>query len=84
MATAGVVTFAFFFELVGAIFLILIGVVIYRRYLEFRQKATLFLTNAVVLAGAGILISSIGRAVALSEGIVPAYHGFQYTPYKTS
>lgn len=83
MADQAVVTFAFIFELVGALFLLcFIFVMMFRRYLERRRNATLFLSLAIFVIGISILISSIGRLVALLEGIDPlVYHGFQYTPF---
>jgi len=83
LADQAVVTFAFIFELVGAVFLIgIIFTLIFRRYLERRRPATFYLSLAILAVGIGILISSLGRLVALLEGINPLiYHGFQYTPF---
>ncbi|HUY00162.1 MAG TPA: hypothetical protein VMV49_11445 [Candidatus Deferrimicrobium sp.] len=81
MATQEIVTFAFIFELVGALFLMLIFYLVFKRYLERRRRATLYLAVAILTVGLGILISSLGRLVALMAGITPAYHGYQYTPF---
>ncbi|MHA1359920.1 MAG: hypothetical protein ACTSQI_17355 [Candidatus Helarchaeota archaeon] len=81
MATTQVVVFAFIFELIGAIFLSIIGSIVFKRYLEYKRVATLSLALGIFLAGISILISSIGRLVALMNGITPLYHGYQYTPF---
>ncbi len=79
--TEAVVIFAFIFELVGALILMIISYFVLKRYLEFRSSSTLYLLLGILMLGISVFISSMGRLVALMEGITIAYHGFQYTPF---
>ncbi|MHA1301246.1 MAG: hypothetical protein ACTSO9_17630 [Candidatus Helarchaeota archaeon] len=82
MANTQVVMFAFFYELFGGAFLIIISLFALKRYLERRRNATLFLSCAILSLGAAILISSFGRLAALMTGVNPLiYHGYQYIPF---
>ena len=81
MATTEVVTFAFYYELIGGIFLVIISILLFGRYFDRKRNATLYLSLAVLSLGIGVIVTGLGRLFALFEGITAAYHGYQYTPF---
>lgn len=76
------VFFVFLYELSGGIFLIFINILTFRRYLERKRTATLYLSLAIFSMMIAVLISSIGRLVAfLGNPFLQHYYGIQYVPF---